>query len=214
VPTHSSRVSVLDDIGDRDAPAGSRPWARWFVDEAQRLRQHMDFDVKLLQKAIVKLERYEAWKPLGFPTWEALCRAELDLDGQQVESIKKAREGATLRKVLEAQATSQGERSDIPNLGKSTQEQRAKANGNGIEKQRWLDALAAKRPDLLDRVRSGELKPYAAAKLAGIVRVPTPLERGETVYRALSPRDRQELRRRQDEIDREAAGPAAGGAMT
>jgi len=201
VPTHSSRVSVLDDIGDRDAPAGSRPWARWFVDEAQRLRQHMDFDVKLLQKAIVKLERYEAWKPLGFPTWEALCRAELDLDGQQVESIKKAREGATLRKVLEAQATSQGERSDLCTVQKS-QSDRADDNGVSRRTQVYLDRLARDRPDLLDRVRSGELKAKTAAKLAGIVRVPTPLERAEKAYRAMSPQDRQELRRRQDAIDR------------
>ena len=75
-------------------------------------------------------------------------------------------------------------------------------NGVGIVTQRYLDRLARDRPDLLERVRSGELKPYAAAKLAGVVKVPTPLGRAEKAYRALSPPDRQELRRRQDAIDR------------
>jgi len=44
------------------------------------------------------------------------------------------------------------------------------------EKQRWLDHLARDRPDLLEKVQAGELKPKTAAKQAGFVKEATALE--------------------------------------
>lgn len=40
----------------------------------------------------------------------------------------------------------------------------------------YLDGLARKAPDLLSRVQAGELKPKTAARMAGIVKVPTTYE--------------------------------------
>jgi hypothetical protein len=55
-----------------------------------------------------------------------------------------------------------------------TQGARANTNGASERTQRKLDALARKAPELLERVRRGELSAHAAAK--AVVREPTPLE--------------------------------------
>jgi hypothetical protein len=52
----------------------------------------------------------------------------------------------------------------------STQAARAEANGVSSYTQRNLDHLARDAPELLERVRAGELSPYAAAVAAGIVK--------------------------------------------
>jgi hypothetical protein len=79
------------------------------------------------------------------------------------------------RVVAAAQATTadvvpmkQGQRTDLPNLGKS-QEGRAADAGVSRFTQQKLDALARRAPSLLDEVRAGRLSAHAAAVKAGIV---------------------------------------------
>jgi hypothetical protein len=54
-----------------------------------------------------------------------------------------------------------------------SQAARAKENGVSTYTQRKLDALARKRPDLLDEVRAGRLSAHAAAGKAGIIGMTT-----------------------------------------
>ena len=61
------------------------------------------------------------------------------------------------------------------------------------------DRLGRDRPDLLERVNAGELRPKTAARLAGILNVPSRLERIKRERARLTPQERAELRRWLDE---------------
>jgi hypothetical protein len=65
----------------------------------------------------------------------------------------------------------------MPKLGNSTQAARAEEAGISRAQQQKLDALARRAPELHAKVKAGEMSTHRACVEAGIVRVPTPLER-------------------------------------
>ena len=64
-------------------------------------------------------------------------------------------------------------------ISDATQLGRADSNGISDRTQRKLDRLAKERPDLLERVKAGELKINRAAIEAGIVKSPTKLDKAQ-----------------------------------
>ena len=68
------------------------------------------------------------------------------------------------------QNASKDKENNCRNPSIESQSVRAESNGVHRDTQRKLDRLAKDRPDLLERVCSGELKVNTAAKLAGIVK--------------------------------------------
>lgn len=73
----------------------------------------------------------------------------------------------------------------------SSQSSRAKQNGVSRRTQIKLDRLAKDRPDLLAKVKFGELSVNAAAMEAGIVKAPSRVDRAITAFRQLSDDERQ-----------------------
>jgi len=96
-------------------------------------------------------------------------------------------------KRIEAKETKQGKRIDITcqNLtSDSSQVARAESNGVSRYTQVKLDRLAKDRPDLLDRVKAKELSVQAAAIEAGIISIPTRLEKAIKSYLILNADER------------------------
>jgi len=94
---------------------------------------------------------------------------------------------------LEVQETKQGQRTDITstNCGSiSSQSTRAESNGVHPNTQRKLDRLGKDRPDLLQRVRDGELSVHRAAVEAGIVKPPQTLEQAKRLWLKMGQEER------------------------
>jgi hypothetical protein len=124
---------------------------------------------------VERARKEAAHKKLGFK----------DFDTYLMAAIGKTEDEAKER--FKTQPTKQGERCDLCKLQKSTQAGRAKENCVGVRTQTYLDRLARDRPDLLAEVQAGRLKPYAAARQAGIVKVPTRLERMFRCWAKMTP---------------------------
>ena len=95
------RVTLLDEVGDRDAPVGSRAWAIYFLARAKSAREDIDDDARRLRDLLAELENGEAWKPLGLRSFDHVC-AKLKLTVDQVHAIRTASTGQTLKAVLDA----------------------------------------------------------------------------------------------------------------
>jgi hypothetical protein len=180
----SLRTSFLDDIGSRNAPVGSASWAKWFIQQAKSTRQDLDKDVRALQGLISKLEKYEAWKVLGYVSFAILCEAELKLSEADIEAIKHAKKGTTLRDAVATRAENPlplaiqkaGKGKAGPGRGHKTGD-----NVTRLERGNHADYLTARIardfPDILERMKAGEFKSVRQAAIeAGIVKVKTPLE--------------------------------------
>ncbi len=68
IPAKASNfsTSVLDEVGDRDAPVGSRSWAVWVINQASLRRDELERDASSLRRLIAKMQKHEAWKALGY----------------------------------------------------------------------------------------------------------------------------------------------------
>lgn len=181
MPAVSVRVSALDEIGDRDAPVGSKPWALWVVGQAKLQREELERDASALRRLIAKMQKHEAWKALGVPSFDMLCTTQLRLSSDEVDAVLKARKGQTvgavLRKVGRPKAGS-----NVDNINIS---------GSGGTSPTYLAArLRRDHPDaVFDESVRGSVRQAAIA--AGIVKVPSVLDQLRKLWAKASEADRR-----------------------
>ena len=187
MPAASVRVSALDEAGDRDAPVGSRPWAVWVVRQAKLRREEVERDASLLRDLIAKMQKHEAWKALGVPSFDMLCTTQLRLSADEVSAVLKARKGQSLGFVLGRHG---GKRQKGHQDRSSTLQERGNA---------YLAArLRRDHPDaVFDESVRGSVRQAAIA--AGIVKVPSVLDQLRKLWAKASDADRRTF---MDEVSR------------
>ena len=184
MPAVSVRVSALDEMGDRDAPVGSRPWALWVVGQAKLQRDELERDASALRRLIAKMQKHEAWKALGVPSFDMLCTTQLRLSSDEVSAVLKARKGQSLGVVL----------------GKPGQYGRGRpkpatdsvgySRSNGTTNDYLAARLRRDHPDaVFDESVRGSVRQAAIA--AGIVKVPSVLEKLRKTWAKASEADRR-----------------------
>lgn len=180
MPALSVRVSALDEAGDRDAPVGSRPWAVWVVRQAKLRREEVERDASLLRDLIAKMQKHEAWKVLGVPSFDMLCTTQLRLSADEVSAVLKARKGQTVGAVLR--------RVGRPKAGEGNGSNRTFSRGDNAA---YLAArLRRDHPDaVFDESVRGSVRQAAIA--AGIVKVPSVLDQLRKIWAKASESDRR-----------------------
>ena len=181
MPAVSVRVSALDEVGDRDAPVGSKPWALWVVGQAKLQREELERDASALRRLIAKMQKHEAWKALGVPSFDMLCTTQLRLSADEVSAVLKARKGQTVGAVLR--------RVGRPKAGEGNGDiVTISDKGNGPA---YLAArLRRDHPDaVFDESVRGSVRQAAIA--AGIVKVPSVLDKLRKLWAKASEADRQ-----------------------
>jgi len=179
MPAVSVRVSALDEVGDRDAPVGSRPWALWVVGQAKLQRDELERDASALRRLIAKMQKHEAWKVLGVPSFDMLCATQLRLSSDEVSAVLKARKGqsvgAVLRKVGRPKAGGGNDR------------------GSTISTRDNAYLAARLRRDHRDAVFDESVRGSVrqAAIAAGIVKVPSVLDQLRKLWAKASKDDRR-----------------------
>jgi hypothetical protein len=189
MPAVSVRVSALDEVGDRDAPVGSKPWALWVVGQAKLQRDELERDASALRRLIAKMQKHEAWKALGVPSFDMLCTTQLRLSADEVSAVLKARKGQTVGAVLR--------RVGRPKAGEGNGDiVTISDKGNGPA---YLAArLRRDHPEaVFDESVRGSVRQAAIA--AGIVKVPSVLDKLRTLWAKATDADRRTF---MDEVSR------------
>ena len=197
MPAVSVRVTVLDDVGDREAPAGSKPWALWIVGQAALRRDELERDSSALRRLIGKMRKHEAWKALGVPSFDMLCTTQLRLSSDEVAAIQTSGKHQTLGIVLakaqharsQAVEVRQGQRVDL------LPDNIRKLDSGGTGSEYLLRRLAKTAPDFLDRYEAGEFKSVRAASIAaGHIKVATVLQRLLKLWEKATEADRRKFK--------------------
>ena len=180
MPAVSVRVSALDEMGDRDAPVGSRPWALWVVGQAKLQRDELERDASALRRLIGKMQKHEAWKALGVPSFDMLCTTQLRLSSEEVSAVLKARKGQSVGAVLRKVGR--------PKAGEGNDSNRSISAGAGPA---YLAARLRRDHPGADFDESVRGSVRQAAIAAGIVKVPSVLDQLRRLWAKASEADRR-----------------------
>ena len=160
----------LDDIGDPEAPVGTKPWARYYTLSAHKYLQNMDTTVRNVRRCLESLHNGKAWEALGCDDYDQWCNEHLGKPVALVQAVRLANDKQTMRELVEQQpALARQKQVDNINLPKTP---------GGTDPAYLVSRLKRDRPDIAERLADGEFRSVRAAAVeAGIVKVPTAFER-------------------------------------
>jgi hypothetical protein len=154
---------------------------------------NLERDAGFFASMVDDVQKYKAWKVIGFANFEDFCKAELGKTLCEVEQIVSGvrvlqasgrtapiteRQARTAAQHAREQAVEvrQGQPKKESNVDNVNITSSVKRGGNGSEY--LLRRLAKTAPDILDRYEAGEFKSVRAASIAaGHIKVATVLER-------------------------------------
>jgi hypothetical protein len=153
----------------------------WVVGQAKLQRDELERDASALRRLIGKMQKHEAWKALGVPSFDMLCTTQLRLSADEVSAVLKARKGQTVGAVLR--------RVGRPKAGEGNGDiVTISDKGNGPS---YLAArLRRDHPDaVFDESVRGSVRQAAIA--AGIVKVPSVLDKLRKLWAKATEADRR-----------------------
>jgi hypothetical protein len=150
----------------------------WVVGQAKLQRDELERDASALRRLIGKMQKHEAWKALGVPSFDMLCTTQLRLSADEVSAVLKARKGQTVGAVLR--------RVGRPKAGDGNDRSSTISSRDNA----YLAArLRRDHPDaLFDESVRGSVRKAAIA--AGIVKVPSQLAQLQKLWAKASDYDR------------------------
>lgn len=157
------RSYLLDELGDPDAPAGSRSWCLYTANEIRKMLYDKQQLGARLHDYVSAFQERQGWQELGFLTWEDFCVKRLQVRADEVEAEARARIAAIAESVKPLNGHGGNRQLDNCQVAISSTD-----GGNDPE---YLTArIARDRPDILERMKAGEYKSVRSAAIdAGII---------------------------------------------
>ncbi|NBS67336.1 hypothetical protein EBT31_00280 [bacterium] len=187
-----AKAILASELGDENAPAGTKPWAIATVGIAHDIRYRVGEQAKALRRKIDIIEKFQAHSLLGYQTFEELCIRRLSLSPEQVKAIKDAAPGISIAVALGSHG---GDRKSGKAKAEADQVDVIKLidppSGKGGTSREYLTSrLDRDHPTIAAEVHAGTLSARAGAIRAGIIRELSPLEKAQAAFRRLAKEDR------------------------
>ena len=174
----ATRDFMLDELGDPDAPIGSKLWALWLHNEIRKTYYDKQQKGDLLRVLIDMAHKYQSWQEFGYLTWEDFCIERLHVKADDIDTEARARVAAVAEaaKPLPSHgAIGNGRKSRDYNYNLYSDDSRSRVEGQAPDNQgtspEYLTArIARDRPDILEKMKAGEYSSVRSAAIdAGIV---------------------------------------------
>ena len=164
---------------------------------------NLERDAGFFSRMVEGVREYDAWKVIGFASFEDFCKAELGKTLCEVEQIvsgvRVLQATGRTAPITPAEAIAAAPKiQTLTDAGKKgVRGKKAPDNVRGFNgnSQNYLAArINRDHPEIAERVKAGEFKSIrAAAIVAGIVKVKTPLERLFAEWKKASQEERAEF---------------------
>ena len=80
------RSYLMDELGDPDAPIGSRLWCLYVSNEIRKTYYDKTQAGARLKNLVETFTEQQGWQELGFLTWEKFCEAKLQIAADKLET--------------------------------------------------------------------------------------------------------------------------------
>lgn len=158
MPLLRERSITLDELGDPDAPIGSRLWSLWLANEIRKTFYDNQQTGSRLRYLVDTFKEHAGWQELGFLTWEDFCAKRLQTEAEKIEIEVKLRE----------HGANQYSRNGDDNYNVHS------PNQQGTSADYLTARIARDRPDILEGMKEGKYRSVRQAAIeAGIVNAKT-----------------------------------------
>jgi hypothetical protein len=169
---------------------------------------NLERDAGFFSRMVEGVREYDAWKVIGFSSFEDFCKAELGKTLCEVEQIvsgvRVLQSTGRTAPITERQARTAAETlAAAPKLAMHGGDRKKEGSRSSVSvtlekgghrKTRLAARLNRDHPEIAERVKAGEFRSIrAAAIVAGIVKVKTPLERLFAEWKKASQEERAEF---------------------
>jgi hypothetical protein len=160
-----TRTKPLDEIGDLNAPIGSRLWLLGVANEIRKTLYDKEQTGRRLQDLIEAFKQYAGWQEFGYLTWEEYCESRLQSRAEEIDSEVARRAQAAKPSMTSVEAASLAANVRHGNVRLDNYQA---ADGTSAD---YLTArIARDRPDILDDMKKGKYRSVRQAAIAaGII---------------------------------------------
>ena len=163
----NERSYILDELGDPDAPVGSRLWCLWVSNEIRKAIYDKQQTGDRLRRLVESFKEQHGYQVLGFLSWEDFCEGRLQKAVDEVERVLSAEELVKARAEAPAVLNPNG-------IHNSPDDTKGIGESAGTSASYLTARIARDRPDILERMKAGEYRSVRAAAIdAGIVQPTT-----------------------------------------
>lgn len=166
------RSYLLDELGDPDAPVGSRSWCLYTANEIRKMLYDKQQLGARLHDYVSAFQERHGWQELGFLTWEDFCVKRLQVRADDVAAAAKAQIAAIAERAVPLNGHEYGNGVAGPGRGNKTDNNNNvfSCGMQGTSPEYLTARIARDRPDILERMKAGEYKSVRGAAIdAGII---------------------------------------------
>jgi hypothetical protein len=172
------RDYLMDELGDPDAPIGSRLWSLWVANEIRKTVYNKQQADQRLRWLVEAFKEHQGFQSIGFLSWEEFCERKLQKQADEVDkALTPVQRAAIEAQPLPTQSESQVGNKNAWSANTITKNDSYNCNDGSSHNTRgnneeYLTArIARDRPDILDDMKAGKYRSVRAAAIeAGIVK--------------------------------------------
>ena len=165
------RSYLMDELGDPDAPIGSKLWCLYVSNEIRKTYYDKTQLGARLKNLVETFTEHQGWQELGFLTWEKFCESRLQIAAEKLETEARNRvvEIAENAKLLAEPEIGNGKAG--PGRGHKTTDNCQSFYGECGNSSDYLTArIARDNPAILEDMKQGKYRSVRAAAIdAGII---------------------------------------------
>lgn len=160
----ATRDFLLDELGDPDAPIGSKPWALWLHNEIRTTYYDKQQKGERLRVLVDMFKTRQSWQEFGYLTWEDYCIERLHVKADDIDTEAKRRTALMAEQAKPLNANGGDRQKQYYNYNTE------KIDAQGTSPEYLTARIARDRPDILERMKAGEYSSVRSAAIdAGIV---------------------------------------------
>ena len=161
------REYLMDELGDPDAPIGSRLWSLWVANEIRKTVYNKQQADQRLKWLVESFKEHQGFQSIGFLSWEEFCERKLQKPADEVDkALTPVQQQAMEAKTLNGHG---GDRRSEP--VKQGDNYNLEIEQRGTDAEYLTARIARDRPDILDDMKAGKYRSVRAAAIdAGIVK--------------------------------------------